>query len=139
MSLDDNDIGPSQIVTSTTRRKDRVKSAPREPFVGPLPKRTCCSGNTAPPESPFAPEPYYEHEPYVQKPLTWPTIIKLFVLSVKSWKQAGYKLVDKAEHKRRYSICKGCDFLVNYQCQKCGCFMFVKSKLSGMECKESLW
>lgn len=100
----DTDIGPSQIVTSTTQK--RITTT-----VGPV----------------------------KQEPLTWILMLKMFVQSMRFWRKEGYSLVNKREHKRRYAICKGCKFMPEYQCQQCGCLMFVKSKLNGMTCKASKW
>jgi hypothetical protein len=74
-----------------------------------------------------------------REPLTWPVMLKMFIQSMRYWRKNGYKLVSKKEHARRYTICKECDFMPEYQCQQCGCLMFIKSKLAGMPCKAGKW
>jgi hypothetical protein len=47
---------------------------------------------------------------------------------------------DKETAQARYSICKGCPFLLpTTQCDKCKCFMKAKVKLSNAECPEHKW
>ena len=131
MPVIDNDIGPSQIVTSTTRKRGEQPKTAQQPLIA-LPRRGGCCGGT--------PEPNpYEPEPPTAKPLTWATMLKLFASSMVSWSKAGYKMVDKEEHKRRYAVCKECEFLVEFRCEKCGCFMYIKSKLAGMKCRADRW
>ena len=41
---------------------------------------------------------------------------------------------------RRWDICKGCEFLSdNDRCEKCGCFMKVKSRIATASCPIGKW
>lgn len=40
----------------------------------------------------------------------------------------------------RFEICKKCEFLINGErCEKCGCYMPLKTKLPFMKCPEGKW
>lgn len=41
----------------------------------------------------------------------------------------------------RFSICKGCEFLIKATgtCKKCGCFMQAKTKIAKAECPVGKW
>lgn len=49
--------------------------------------------------------------------------------------------VDKQISEERLDICKSCPFLVKAtsQCQKCGCFMHLKTKLEKAKCPIGKW
>jgi hypothetical protein len=48
--------------------------------------------------------------------------------------------VPKDVAQARYDMCKGCPFLLpTTQCNKCGCFMKAKVKLSHAECPVGHW
>ena len=41
---------------------------------------------------------------------------------------------------KRWDICKGCEFLTdNNKCQKCGCFMKVKTRVATVACPIGKW
>jgi hypothetical protein len=42
---------------------------------------------------------------------------------------------------QRFEICKGCEFLTHHtsRCQKCGCFMKVKTRLEAAKCPLGKW
>ena len=41
---------------------------------------------------------------------------------------------------KRWDICKGCEFLTdNDKCQKCGCFMKVKTRIATVACPIGKW
>ena len=48
---------------------------------------------------------------------------------------------DKEISNSRMNICKSCPELIKLtkQCKKCGCFMAVKTKLTGAECPLGKW
>ena len=46
---------------------------------------------------------------------------------------------DEEVLKMRWDLCLGCEFLKNDKCEKCGCFMKVKHKLSMASCPEGKW
>ena len=52
-------------------------------------------------------------------------------------------LASEPEAQRRMDICKGCPFLKDFasqpQCQKCGCFVSAKTKLTESRCPEGKW
>lgn len=49
--------------------------------------------------------------------------------------------VDASISEARYSICKECSFFIKLtkQCEKCGCFMFAKTKLEKATCPIGKW
>jgi Family of unknown function (DUF6171) len=49
--------------------------------------------------------------------------------------------VEESEAESRYNICKSCPELIalTKQCKKCGCFMALKTKLSGASCPIGKW
>jgi hypothetical protein len=51
--------------------------------------------------------------------------------------------VSDLDAQKRMDICKGCPFLKDFvgqpQCEKCGCFMVAKSKLTESTCPEGKW
>jgi len=51
------------------------------------------------------------------------------------------KYVEKEEADKRLDICKACPHLLTatVQCQKCGCFMHLKTKLAKAECPIGHW
>ena len=51
------------------------------------------------------------------------------------------ELVDAEEQQRRYSICENCPHLTKhtFQCEHCGCFMKVKTKLTSAKCPIGKW
>lgn len=53
--------------------------------------------------------------------------------------KSGVKMVDEAEHARRYLLCKDCQWFKAYRCMKCGCYMKLKSKFAAMSCPINLW
>ena len=40
---------------------------------------------------------------------------------------------------KRWDICKGCEFLNNNKCEKCGCFMKVKTRVATARCPVGKW
>ena len=41
---------------------------------------------------------------------------------------------------KRWDICKGCEFLTdNNRCEKCGCFMKIKSRIATVACPIGKW
>ena len=41
---------------------------------------------------------------------------------------------------KRWEICSGCEFLTGmHRCEKCGCFMKVKTRISEASCPIGLW
>lgn len=48
---------------------------------------------------------------------------------------------DDAVARDRFEICKTCEFLTEHtnRCQKCGCFMTVKTKLEAAKCPLGKW
>ena len=40
---------------------------------------------------------------------------------------------------KRWDICKGCEFLNNDKCDKCGCFMKVKTRVATARCPIGKW
>lgn len=54
----------------------------------------------------------------------------------KRWNDAGHKTVSLKEGRRRFDICKKCEYLKLGQCQLCKCFMRGKCLLAGMVCKD---
>jgi|DEB0MinimDraft_10_1074344.scaffolds.fasta_scaffold28881_3 hypothetical protein len=50
-------------------------------------------------------------------------------------------LTTEAERKRRYSICKKCPHLRAWTktCEKCNCFMPVKTKIQEVSCPIGKW
>ena len=46
---------------------------------------------------------------------------------------------DEEVLKMRWDLCTGCEFLNNNKCEKCGCFMKVKHKLSMASCPIGKW
>ena len=50
-------------------------------------------------------------------------------------------LTTEAERKRRYSICKKCPHLRAWTktCEKCNCFMPVKTKIQEVSCTIGKW
>ena len=47
---------------------------------------------------------------------------------------------DQAIIDKRWKICQGCEFLINdSRCEKCGCFMKVKSRFSVASCPINKW
>ena len=40
---------------------------------------------------------------------------------------------------KRWDICKGCEFLNNNKCEKCGCFMKVKTRVATARCPIGKW
>lgn len=49
--------------------------------------------------------------------------------------------VDDETHDKRYQTCLNCPELIKLtkQCKKCGCFMYVKSRLEKAECPLGKW
>ena len=40
---------------------------------------------------------------------------------------------------KRWDICKGCEFLNNNKCEKCGCFMKIKTRVATARCPIGKW
>lgn len=42
---------------------------------------------------------------------------------------------------KRYNICESCPEFISLskQCKKCGCFMFIKTKLNNAQCPIGKW
>ena len=40
---------------------------------------------------------------------------------------------------KRWDICTGCEFLNNNKCEKCGCFMKVKTRVATASCPIGKW
>ena len=52
----------------------------------------------------------------------------------------NHMIYDQAELKKRWDLCKGCEFLTESdRCTKCGCFMAVKHKISLAKCPIGKW
>lgn len=53
----------------------------------------------------------------------------------------GQLMVSEEKAKERIDVCNTCDFYVaDYaRCSKCGCSMFVKTKLQAMKCPIGKW
>jgi hypothetical protein len=52
----------------------------------------------------------------------------------------GYMLADNDITKYRVNICKQCEFLTKYtRCEKCGCFMKLKTMLGPSKCPIGKW
>jgi len=49
------------------------------------------------------------------------------------------RIADSDESIRRINICKQCEHFKDPRCTKCGCFMFVKTKLQSARCPIGLW
>lgn len=50
------------------------------------------------------------------------------------------RYTDEEVAKKRLKICEGCEFYkITKQCEKCGCFMPAKTKLSISECPIGKW
>lgn len=49
--------------------------------------------------------------------------------------------VSEEEYERRLMICKGCEFLLNGMCRKCGCFVEMRAiiKIKGCPSSKSMW
>lgn len=47
------------------------------------------------------------------------------------------KRVEEAEYRRRLSICKDCEQLVDGMCAKCGCYVELRALKIGMYCANS--
>lgn len=49
--------------------------------------------------------------------------------------------LDPAEANRRLSICQGCEYFLSgsQRCQKCGCFLSVKTYLKAESCPVGKW
>jgi len=48
-------------------------------------------------------------------------------------------IADQSLAQERLKICSKCPHYNGNQCQKCGCFMFIKARMKGMECPIGLW
>lgn len=48
-------------------------------------------------------------------------------------------LVSEEERVRRWSICQGCENLLNDRCTQCGCFMKVKVAFKTSNCPIEKW
>lgn len=53
----------------------------------------------------------------------------------------GKMLADAEKANQRMNICENCEFLKKdfYQCDKCNCFMKVKTKLFAAKCPIEKW
>lgn len=53
----------------------------------------------------------------------------------------GKMLADAEKANQRMSICESCEFLKKdfYQCNKCKCFMKIKTKLQAAKCPIDKW
>ncbi|MAH50982.1 hypothetical protein CMI37_34515 [Candidatus Pacearchaeota archaeon] len=40
---------------------------------------------------------------------------------------------------KRWDICKGCEFLNDNKCEKCGCYMKVKTRVATARCPVGKW
>ena len=40
---------------------------------------------------------------------------------------------------KRWDLCQGCEFLKNDKCEKCGCFMKVKTRIATARCPIGKW
>jgi hypothetical protein len=60
---------------------------------------------------------------------------------IEHFKSTGQLLVSEEKSNERMEICKGCDLYVadSIRCAKCGCNMFVKTKLQSMVCPIGKW
>ncbi len=65
--------------------------------------------------------------------------IKAAGRQAKSLMKGESLMVSDDEKNRRLSICRECEFLKNSRCEKCGCFMNFKAKLSSEHCIEGKW
>jgi hypothetical protein len=51
-----------------------------------------------------------------------------------------YMLADQDIALYRINICKGCEFLKKHtRCEKCGCFMNIKTRLGFTKCPIGKW
>ena len=48
-------------------------------------------------------------------------------------------IYDEEVLKMRWDLCRGCEFLKDDKCEKCGCFMKVKHKLAMAKCPIGKW
>ena len=48
-------------------------------------------------------------------------------------------LYDENIINKRWDLCQGCEFLKNDKCEKCGCFMKVKTKIASARCPIGKW
>jgi hypothetical protein len=52
----------------------------------------------------------------------------------------SYLLADRDIILERINICRGCEFLKKHtRCEKCGCFMKIKTKLTAAKCPIGKW
>ena len=63
--------------------------------------------------------------------------------SVKPWDilNPNTQYADHEVAEKRYNICESCPEFINLsrQCKKCGCFMFIKTKLNNAQCPIGKW
>lgn len=47
----------------------------------------------------------------------------------------------RSVQEERLEVCRGCEFLFapTMTCKKCGCFMLIKSRLTGSTCPVGKW
>jgi len=48
-------------------------------------------------------------------------------------------LANQEQADNRMAVCHKCEHYKNNRCAKCGCFMFLKTRIKGMKCPIGLW
>ena len=70
---------------------------------------------------------------------SWAKILRNFSQSMIKWMREGTPTVSSQVHMQRYSICQQCEQFGKYQCAKCGCICYVKTKLETEKCPLEKW
>jgi len=73
--------------------------------------------------------------------LTWAGVLAEFSRSMVRWIASGVSLVSPSEHALRYATCQKnqCGMLKGFACQRCGCIVYIKSKMQSESCPLGLW
>lgn len=61
--------------------------------------------------------------------------------NVKPWNYFGEPRATKEEAERRFAICQECPEIIELTstCSKCGCFMYIKTKIERAACPLGKW